>query len=65
MRCGGQGALTCGRCMSASYCNAECQRADWKLHKRAMDALMAAATEPLACSVAVAKAAKEHWTAPR
>jgi ankyrin repeat protein len=34
--------------------------------KRAMDALMAAAAEPWACSAAVAQAAKaEHWTVPR
>jgi hypothetical protein len=34
--------------------------------KRAMDALMAAAAEPWACSAAVAQAAKaEHWTCPR
>ncbi len=34
--------------------------------KRAMDALMAAAAEPWACSAAVAQAAKEElWTAPR
>jgi hypothetical protein len=42
--------------------------ATWDHHslKRAMDALMAAAAEPWACSAAAAQAAeKEHWTAPR
>jgi hypothetical protein len=34
--CHQAGAATmqyCGRCRSAAYCNAECQRSDWKRHK--------------------------------
>eukprot|EP00808_Paulinella_micropora_P027310 g45810.t1 len=26
--------LVCGSCQSASYCSAECQKADWKVHKK-------------------------------
>ncbi len=32
-KCGGRGALICGRCMAASYCDAACQRSDWNIHK--------------------------------
>lgn len=36
--CGGCGALAadkrCGKCQLAFYCSAECQRKDWKQHKR-------------------------------
>ena len=35
-RCYHAGAATmqyCGRCRNAAYCNAECQRSDWKRHK--------------------------------
>jgi hypothetical protein len=31
--CGAPGTLGCGRCLSARYCSADCQRAHWKLHK--------------------------------
>jgi hypothetical protein len=34
--CHQAGAATmqyCGRCRNAAYCNAECQRSDWKRHK--------------------------------
>ena len=37
-RCGvvkGRNAmLRCGRCRTALYCSAECQKADWATHKR-------------------------------
>ena len=26
--------LCCTRCKSAAYCSAECQKADWKFHKK-------------------------------
>ena len=35
-KCGGPGKpklLVCGRCKGASYCSADCQKADWKTHK--------------------------------
>lgn len=32
--CGKMGGLTCGRCKRARYCSKECQRADWKVHKK-------------------------------
>ena len=31
--CNSEGAMTCSACKSASYCCAECQRADWPSHK--------------------------------
>eukprot|EP00741_Cyanophora_paradoxa_P011721 tig00020563_g11325.t1 len=37
--CGEEGASAkCGRCHSVSYCNADCQRAHWKQHKKACKA---------------------------
>lgn len=32
--CGKDGGLTCSRCKRARYCSKECQRADWKVHKK-------------------------------
>eukprot|EP00931_Biecheleriopsis_adriatica_P090297 TRINITY_DN64302_c0_g1_i1.p1 TRINITY_DN64302_c0_g1~~TRINITY_DN64302_c0_g1_i1.p1 ORF type:complete len:382 (-),score=91.58 TRINITY_DN64302_c0_g1_i1:8-1123(-) len=29
----GRKLLVCGRCKGVAYCSAECQRADWKVHK--------------------------------
>ncbi|TLD27938.1 hypothetical protein E2P81_ATG06284 [Venturia nashicola] len=30
----GKALLTCARCLKAKYCSAECQKADWKAHKK-------------------------------
>ena len=30
----GEKLQICGRCKTARYCNAECQRADWARHKK-------------------------------
>jgi hypothetical protein len=35
-------ALRCSRCMTARYCNAVCQRADWAAHKGGCAAAAAA-----------------------
>ena len=42
--CGKSGAklLTCGQCHRARYCDRECQRRDWKRHRRACRAAVAA-----------------------
>lgn len=29
-----QAVMTCGRCRNVRYCNANCQKADWKRHKK-------------------------------
>ena len=31
---GGQALRKCARCHKAAYCSRECQRLDWKIHKR-------------------------------
>lgn len=31
----GKGLLKCGRCQNVRYCSVECQRSDWKEHKKA------------------------------
>ena len=31
---GGKGLLRCSRCQAVRYCSVECQRADWKEHKK-------------------------------
>ena len=31
---GGKGLLKCARCQAVRYCSAECQRVDWKEHKK-------------------------------
>lgn len=31
----GKALMRCGRCKGASYCGADCQKADWALHKKA------------------------------
>ena len=31
---GGKGLLRCSRCLAVRYCSVECQRADWKEHKK-------------------------------
>ena len=31
--CGKPGKLKCGKCKLAYYCNAECQKVHWKMHK--------------------------------
>ena len=32
--CGKKGDKTCNRCKKAKYCSAECQKADWSIHKK-------------------------------
>jgi MYND finger len=32
--CGKEGTKRCGQCMKISYCSRECQRKDWKNHKK-------------------------------
>ena len=39
----------CGRCREAMYCNAECQRADWKRHKADCNRRLEKANEADAC----------------
>lgn len=34
-QCGGPGIVRCSRCRVAHYCNATCQQAHWKVHKKA------------------------------
>ena len=31
---GGKGLLRCARCQAVRYCSVECQKADWKVHKK-------------------------------
>ncbi|KAF5020196.1 hypothetical protein F66182_7761 [Fusarium sp. NRRL 66182] len=33
LMCNGKGPLKCSRCHDAEYCSADCQHADWRLHK--------------------------------
>ena len=33
--CGSEGAKRCGKCRSVCYCSVECQKKDWKDHKKA------------------------------
>lgn len=36
--CGKEGSMACSRCKRVRYCSKECQRADWRDHKKACNA---------------------------
>lgn len=51
--------LVCARCRTVKYCDADCQRADWKVHKRVCKAAAAAADAREAGGAAAAAKAAE------
>ena len=62
LRCGAEGCAVpstsaCGRCRTAEYCGAPCQRAHWRAHKPRCKELEAAADATEAAAEAAAAAA--------
>ena len=49
--------LRCSRCQTMTYCNTECQRTHWKLHKKACKASVVKAAQP---TTAVATSISAH-----